>query len=342
MFDRQCCITTLLERPVLLLGLTLFMLMGYVESSGAVPLHPASEVKSKVMSMSANPGEKSISEDDLLRREELRLKIRDLSLSWWKRPAYMASVATIAAAILGLVWGIATGFFDVARRELEVTKRELQAENRELGQKRDEQSRLFQDERKQWQETIAELNERRDKLDKEINRIRDERDKLETEHEALRKKYHGLDLQATGLLVALDRMGKGSERGLGKYFSILNSKDPINKLESYGWSLGSYDNLLIEYYYLRISHPKMAAGEELSVTRTFELDTLKRNKPDDWRKHVESFQPLLVLDFSYFQLLKDEQAEVGGVIYTKDGRVIEFYAPLSDWSRKLGPLLEAR
>ncbi|HYC89382.1 MAG TPA: hypothetical protein VEO54_09245 [Thermoanaerobaculia bacterium] len=49
-------------------------------------------------------------------------------------------LATIAAATLGLLWGIATGFFSVSLRELEVAKRELKSEIVELKAHRDQQS----------------------------------------------------------------------------------------------------------------------------------------------------------------------------------------------------------
>lgn len=78
-----------------------------------------------------------------LELEELRLRIRDLRAPWWRRPAVTAPLATVVAASLGLFWGVASGFFDVSRRELMVTKRELELENRDLKANRDAQSRNF-------------------------------------------------------------------------------------------------------------------------------------------------------------------------------------------------------
>lgn len=76
----------------------------------------------------------------LLELEELRLRLRDLRVPWWRRPSVTAPLATIAAATLGLLWGIATGFFSVSLRELEVAKRELKSEIVELKAHRDQQS----------------------------------------------------------------------------------------------------------------------------------------------------------------------------------------------------------
>src|SRR5262245_44176239 len=64
-----------------------------------------------------------------LKVQHLKLIIRSLRAPWWTKPSTLASFAATAAAILALVWGATTGFFDVTKRELEVTKRELQAEN---------------------------------------------------------------------------------------------------------------------------------------------------------------------------------------------------------------------
>ena len=74
---------------------------------------------------------------------ELKLRIRDLQAAWWQRPAVLAPLATITAAILGLIWGISSGFFDVSRRELALSKRDLEIQTRELKENRDRQSVMF-------------------------------------------------------------------------------------------------------------------------------------------------------------------------------------------------------
>ena len=48
--------------------------------------------------------------------------------------------------------------------------------------------------------------------------------------------------------------------------------------------------------------------------------------------------PALALDYSYFGLYADTNAPVGGIIYRQSGANKEFYAPLSEWSEKLGAL----
>ena len=83
------------------------------------------------------------SERDRLELDELRLRLRDLTRPWWQRPTVMAPLATITAAIVGVIWAMATGFFDVAKRELVISKRELEYETRELRDKRDRQSLEF-------------------------------------------------------------------------------------------------------------------------------------------------------------------------------------------------------
>jgi hypothetical protein len=63
---------------------------------------------------------------DRLSAEKLRLEIRALSKPWWRNPTNLGPVATISTAALALVWAMASGFFDVSRRELDVRRRELQ------------------------------------------------------------------------------------------------------------------------------------------------------------------------------------------------------------------------
>lgn len=112
--------------------------------------------------------------DDVRRQlelDELRYKIRDLRAPWWQRPSVTAPIATIVAAILGLIWGVASGFFDVARRELAVSKRELEAENKDLKANRDRQSILFNAERAKQNKVTADLNARESFLRKELDRL---------------------------------------------------------------------------------------------------------------------------------------------------------------------------
>lgn len=147
-------------------------------------------------------------------------------------------------------------------------------------------------------------------------------------------------LRTRGYEIALERMDKRADRGAGKYFSILNSKDPITALKTdFGWTMGSDDYGPIKYYYLYISHPDVADGKILNITRVYELETLKNAYPDSWQSHIDYLKPVLVLDYSYFQLLEDEAAAVGGMLYGSGVEPLEFYAPLAEWSTRLSTLL---
>lgn len=63
-----------------------------------------------------------------LSAQKLLLEIRELSAPWWHRPSYMAAVASILGATLGLFWAISSGYFDVSRKELELKRQILLAE----------------------------------------------------------------------------------------------------------------------------------------------------------------------------------------------------------------------
>src|SRR5437868_4735319 len=97
------------------------------------------------------------------------------------------------------------------------------------------------------------------------------------------------------------------------------------------------------YPYLVITHGSVRSGKEIFVGREFEIERLKKDLRDDWRKYIEQINdraPFLALDYSYFGLLADEGASVGGTLYSKGGVVREFHAPLKNWAKKLGVLLQ--
>lgn len=134
-------------------------------------------------------------------------------------------------------------------------------------------------------------------------------------------------------------------QGDDKFFSILNSKDPINELKRlHGWKVWSDNWFGALGYYLIIQHPDVRSGKYIIVGRSIEIEEMKRKFPNDWRKNIDDFivktrgGPVLGLDYSYLALLDDEQAPVGGILYRQGGKDTEFYAPLSQWSKRLGAL----
>jgi hypothetical protein len=113
----------------------------------------------------------TIPEREQLELEELRLRIRDLSAPWWKRPPVTAPLATIVAAILGLIWAVSTGFFDVTRRELAVSKRELQIQTTDLEAKRDRQSAAFEADSRKQRALIEQLKQQQVTLSRELKTL---------------------------------------------------------------------------------------------------------------------------------------------------------------------------
>jgi len=176
---------------------------------------------------------------------------------------------------------------------------------------------------------------------KERDRLRQEAEILATEKGQLVNDRQVLESVVAGLKVAVDQAAEGK----GKFFSILNSGDSINELQrSYGWKVWS-DNFFGNLgYYLLIQHPGVRSGKEIVVGRTFEIDEMKRTWPKDWRQSIEKINArhgaVLALDYSYFGLLVDKHAPVGGIIYGRDAKEIKFYAPLAEWSEKLGALFQ--
>jgi len=125
-------------------------------------------------------------------------------------------------------------------------------------------------------------------------------------------------------------------------FSIMNSQDSINKLKKHGWELSSNNYYTWLGYYKVIKYNSNDTRLKLIVGREFELDKLKHNNPNNWRNEVNNVnkkQPLLILDKSYISLAGDDNAFVGGILFYDEGKEIEFYAPLKEWSNKLKSIL---
>lgn len=145
----------------------------------------------------------------------------------------------------------------------------------------------------------------------------------------------------SGLKIAVDQAArKGSS-----FFSILNSGDPINKLrEAYGWKMWSDNYFGWLGYYLVMEHPDVNEGRKIFVGRIMEMEALKCKLPDTWREEVAKMTthgPIVVLDYTYFALLVDDQALVGGEVYKSGGRILDFYAPLGDWAKALDSVLRS-
>ena len=152
-------------------------------------------------------------------------------------------------------------------------------------------------------------------------------------------------LQLAGLKIAA---------GEAKYFSFLNSADPINNLKSYGWKVWSDDYWSFGRYryYAVIQHPHVRNNGYIILVRILEFDEIREVKAPNadgkqpWEVQLEKMiggergGPVLVLDYSYFGLLADKAAHVGGMIYASGANLkgIEFYAPLDQWSEKLNTL----
>lgn len=103
-------------------------------------------------------------ERELLALEKLRLEVEVLQRPWWRAPSNLSPIATICAAVFGIVWGIASGFFDISRRELDVRRKELESETRALQEKRDEQTKEFRAEAIAQNKVISSLRQKEESL----------------------------------------------------------------------------------------------------------------------------------------------------------------------------------
>ena len=127
-------------------------------------------------------------------------------------------------------------------------------------------------------------------------------------------------------------------------FSIWNSDDPIRILKDFGWRVSS-DDFYGHYlgYYLNISHENVLDGIAIIVSRIFELERLRKNRPHDWLKQIQQISqrcgcPIMFLDESYYNLYASKLSEVGGLIYTAD-MAHSMHVPLSEWDNQLPRVL---
>ncbi len=267
-----------------------------------------------------------------LRAETLKLELeaqeidRRLSAPWWRGQKFAQyTVAIIITSAILFAW--ARIYIEpMLRQETELNKvynATLDARNEELSRGN---KKLSKDQ--------AILKTANAKLEKEKNR-------LISEGEVLTKQKGVLERVVAGLNLAVDRADKD-----GKFFSIWNEGDPIKELRSsHGWNMSSENQFGYELgYYLVIHHKDVRSDKDIFVTRIIEIGKLKRLESKDWRKYLKRITdgvPVLALDYSYFGLLVDKMAPVGGTIYKQSGETIKFYAPLSEWTERLGDLLQA-
>lgn len=101
---------------------------------------------------------------------KLRLEIRQLE-RWWRSASHVGAAASIVVAVLGLLWAVTSGFFDVARRDLELRKRELEFENRTLQEKRDALTVRFTKEKREREATIVQLKRTSEALNDQLQRL---------------------------------------------------------------------------------------------------------------------------------------------------------------------------
>jgi hypothetical protein len=293
---------------------------------------------------SARPPEVYQAEARKIEAERFKLELeakeigRRLNAPWWQGQnltQYLLAVVITAALLFG--W-TRVYLEPILRKEGELNRKEgeLNSIRNELLKAQNEKVR------KEQKEAIEERDrqERAAKqLAKEQKEAIEERDRLEQTAKQLTKERQTLTSQVAGLNIAVDQ----ALQGKGTFFSILNSQDPINELaRSYGWKVSSDD--WGGFYYLVIQHPDVRSGTRILVNRFFEIDEIKKKKPADWRHEIEKIiarhaaAGMLALDYSYFALLVETQASVGGVIYGPGAAEIKFDAPLAEWSEKLAAL----
>ena len=278
-------------------------------------------------------------------RHKLELEAKEierrLNAKWWQGgnlTQYLLALVITAALLFG--W-TRVYLEPILRKETEINA---------LAERRNATlNELLEAQNRQIREQQAALTTERDRLKQEAARLQvekgdlvTERDRLAAERESLEKRQQELQLIVAGLRLAVEQAAAGK----GKFFSILNSDDPINALKrSHGWELWSDNYYGRLGYYLIIQHPDVRSGKEIIVGRRFEIEDLKGDQPDDWHDYIEKINsgsrggPVLALDYSYLGLLVDPEAAVGGILYQEGGEETEFYAPLVQWAEQLGAFL---
>lgn len=268
-----------------------------------------------------------------LRAETLKLELeaqeidRRLSAPWW-RGQKLAQYTVAIIITSALLFGWTRIYLEpILRQETQLNK----AYNATLDARNEELIRG----NKELSKKQAILKTANAKLEGDKNR-------LISEGEALTKQKWVLEGVVDGLNLAVERLADEN----AKFFSIWNSGDPIRELsKSYGWQMSSNDFHSYQLgTYLVIHHKQVRSDKEILVGRIIEINKLKRNRPKDWQEYLKRITddvPVLAVDYSYFGLLVDKTAPVGGTIYKQSGETVKFYAPLSEWTERLGDLLQA-
>jgi hypothetical protein len=255
---------------------------------------------------------------------------RSLNAKWWegqKLTEYFVAIGITA----GLLFAWTLVYLQpILRKETEINK-------------------LAEQRNKTLNELLEIKNEEATKRQQEAEKQRDDlgkkRDLLETDIIIFKKMQNIQKATARGLEIRLEELFQITGKGSGKFFSILDAKDPIANLKNlYGWEMWSDNYWGSLGYYLIIKHPVVRSGKHNIVCRSLEIDDLKNHKPNHWREEVERAVvnsrcgPILALDNSYFGILVDEKIPVGGILYREGGNDVPFYEPLSQWSEKLSAL----
>ncbi len=265
-----------------------------------------------------------------LEADEIRLRI---SAPWWRGQNFMRYVVAIAITS-ALLFGWTRSYLEpILRHEYEL--------NKILEKKNEENNELLAAENINIKQERAAISAERDKLTKERDELKDNAEQLLVERTKLESDRANLERVVVGLNAAVVK----AEDRHGRFFSILNTQDPINELDKkYGWEDLWSDNYFGDQlgYYLVLQHKNVFSGKKIFVGRIIEIERLKKRKPDDWKesmKVVTKVAPVIALDYSYFGLEIDNNAPVGGTLYKNNGEVVRFYAPLEQWADKLNVLL---
>jgi hypothetical protein len=267
---------------------------------------------------------------------------RRLNAHWWQseRLPQFAVAAVITASLL---FGWVKVYLEpIIRREGEITEL-AERRDRARNELLEAESAKLAAERAELVAEKARLAAERDRLSAANTMLNLEKVDLSTERDALASEKRALQLQFDGIKVNLARVLEGKDNS--RLFAIVDH-GPINDLGlRYGWEVWSDDNFSELAYYLRITHKGVNHGKQVIVARSFELDQLKKKRPEKWRDYLDNVNtvpwggPVLILDVSYFGLYADPNASVGCTIYRKGSKDTGFYAPLPEWSTKLAAVL---
>jgi len=277
-------------------------------------------------------------------RRKLDLEAREierrLSTPWWqgqRLSQYLVAIIVTAA----LLFGWTRVYLEPILRKQNEINALAERRNATLNELLDAQYRQLLDEQQKVTTERDRLKGEAELLRTETGRLVAERDVLEKDRRSLEAQRQVLRSVVNGLNAAVDQVARGKT----KFFSILNRDDPIKILKNaHGWEMWSDNYFGSLGYYLIIRHPDVRSGKEMIVGRSIEIDKMKRESPDTWRQSIEEMitkndgGPILALDYSYFALLDDADALVGGTLYRQGGDDIEFYAPLSQWAQDLAAL----